>query len=469
MRAKTTPKELAEIWDVRPDVPVAHSRLYCLEPVGIGTPAVESMTSYVVRLAEAHHILTSRLVVQEMMPNFKPKLCEKGLAPMSGFWQRSGSLNGIATWPADWVRLLQGLTGRNDLRYLTMLPWAAVLASPLLLRATRAWCPDCYAGWHAMGQPVYDPLLWALRVITMCPTHQKPLQTCCPYPDCGRSMLPLSPPARTGHCAHCGRWLGIADLKVPQDHLLLTESELRWQEWAALIVGELLMSAPRLGSFPTQDTLATNVPKYFQELGISQKRFEHEVGISLSGFQHPHHKQQTCTLPKLLCICARLGISLLALLDSEPANADRRFERIPDVCNLPRITPARKIDWDAVHSALKVALASQSASPSSMRQIAQQLGHMQSHLIRRFPDLCHAISARYRESQSAKREAREQRLAKEIREASLQLQSQGIFPSRWHVQRLLGYPLLMRDVQVRDIWREVVSDLGLLKDDSPKQ
>jgi hypothetical protein len=55
-------------WDLgRPAIP-SRSRLYSLEPVGIGTPETESLTSYVSRLAEAHSVRVHDLVVHEVLP-----------------------------------------------------------------------------------------------------------------------------------------------------------------------------------------------------------------------------------------------------------------------------------------------------------------------------------------------------------------------------------------------------------------
>jgi len=47
---------ILESWDLTvPGVP-PRARFYPLEPIGIGTPLVESLTSYLLRLAEAHGV-----------------------------------------------------------------------------------------------------------------------------------------------------------------------------------------------------------------------------------------------------------------------------------------------------------------------------------------------------------------------------------------------------------------------------
>jgi len=57
-----------EGWDLaRPPIP-PRSRLFSLEPVGIGTPGVESLTGYVARLATTHGVLVRRLVEDEILP-----------------------------------------------------------------------------------------------------------------------------------------------------------------------------------------------------------------------------------------------------------------------------------------------------------------------------------------------------------------------------------------------------------------
>ena len=59
------------VYDVQdlenPFIP-SRSRLYHLEPIGIGTPLVESLTSYISRLAEAHCVSPKSLVINEILP-----------------------------------------------------------------------------------------------------------------------------------------------------------------------------------------------------------------------------------------------------------------------------------------------------------------------------------------------------------------------------------------------------------------
>ena len=60
-----------ELWDTEPPSIPKPSRLFSLEPIGLNTGYVESLTSYVARLALAHSVPPGRLLVMEVKPIIK--------------------------------------------------------------------------------------------------------------------------------------------------------------------------------------------------------------------------------------------------------------------------------------------------------------------------------------------------------------------------------------------------------------
>jgi hypothetical protein len=58
--------DLCELWGEEQIEIKPHSRLYHLEPIGVESPLVESLTSYIIRLSENHS-------VYPLIPN--PFLC----------------------------------------------------------------------------------------------------------------------------------------------------------------------------------------------------------------------------------------------------------------------------------------------------------------------------------------------------------------------------------------------------------
>jgi hypothetical protein len=57
-----------ETWDLEVSPLPERSRLYHLEPLGLQTPFAESLTSYIIRLAEAHSVMPKILVMHEIIP-----------------------------------------------------------------------------------------------------------------------------------------------------------------------------------------------------------------------------------------------------------------------------------------------------------------------------------------------------------------------------------------------------------------
>src|ERR1041385_4375542 len=93
----------------------ARSRLYSLEPIGIGTPQTESLTSYISRLAAAHSVRVRDLVIGELLAHIRPTRRADGRqANLPGaFWRsETTTLNGTRSLARRLVQGLGGGTGR---------------------------------------------------------------------------------------------------------------------------------------------------------------------------------------------------------------------------------------------------------------------------------------------------------------------------------------------------------------------
>jgi len=106
------------------------TRLYSLEPIGIGTPQTESLTSYISRLAAAHSVRVRDLVVGELLAHVRcPHLADGPHTNLLGaFWRsETRALNSTRSLARRMVHGLEEKTGRRDLRFLTLLTWSEVL------------------------------------------------------------------------------------------------------------------------------------------------------------------------------------------------------------------------------------------------------------------------------------------------------------------------------------------------------
>lgn len=453
-----TPNEslLDEVWEESPVRVRDHSRLYALNPIGLGTPLVESLTSYVMRLADAHSLTPMALLSGECLPSLRPSFYEKGKLLYchlnNDWWQYAArTLNGLnqATW--SWVTLLERLTLRKDLSHLTLLPWQPVLSSRGLMRYERAWCPQCYADWETQGHTLYDPLLWTLQVITHCPQHGCQLQTRCPNPDCGRSALALHARGQPGYCPYCSRSLGrsgTVEILPPSNAL-----------WIASQVGPLLTAHYTLAAPATpQDfrSVLRQLACVYGGIHVLARRIQTKDGV----VHHWLNKSCTWQLTSVLRISAMTGIPALGLLTGSTVCSFEPHRDLSPILATKSLTrPQRRFDRAAIQAALEAVLNGDEYPPPSAAEVGRRLGYPRATLEQHLPELCAAISARYTQARSAQGAARLEQVCNEVKQAVLDLHERGIYPSGNKVNALLGRSVLQEQTIYR-FFKHLRQELG---------
>lgn len=270
--------KMYESWEL--DVPVMpkRSHLYSLKPVGRGTSGVESLTSYMARLAQTHGISVATLIRYKLTPllvlHSQSQRLSKEDATRSAFsiWYKDPMMlqEGTAECWLDGtqrvekvVEVLEELTLQQNLRYLTMLPWSRLVSLKHAFRSEQLWCPACYQDWRESEYILYEPLLWAFEVIKVCPRHQRYLQTWCLYCHSLQPFLKLQ--VRPGYCSECRAWLGR--WVEPGSHSQANGKELDWNFWAAEAVGQLLAATPLLNE--TQTSLSNQPTRHRRKLRLT--------------------------------------------------------------------------------------------------------------------------------------------------------------------------------------------------------
>lgn len=338
----------------------ARTVFYGINPEGVGSAYIESATSYLVRLAQAHavsaHVLTGEVVREEAAARL-------GSAETITRGRRSdGSGNGniehliLRPWAIlggkhKYPRLLNGtgsagqdillpavsrLTGHSSLASLTMLLWKGSLSSINLLKETQAWCPVCYQQQADGGRPVYSPLLWSLRVVVQCPIHGTPLLDRCHH--CRAEVLhigvPLGPKlvrgqVGPGHCPTCHGWLGMPLSEIYgaaflNDHPAGTESEdVVLHLWIGSEVGTLLAYGGQVDVSPVVSHLPEAIEaaacSYFsylphRVLEESMSALARVTGVPSKTMYCWTRSARRKVLPRLddaLLLCYSLGLHLL--------------------------------------------------------------------------------------------------------------------------------------------------------------
>ena len=147
------------------------SRLISVAPVGIGTPAAECLSCYVTRISDIHDSAVVDTVRAVISPELSHSYLDPGNVTFSSF-KASASMNGWCKTATEWTTILEKLTHRKDLAYLTFLPFKEIVAKKKLLRIQRAWCPLCLDEWRRTEQVIYEPLLWKTESVKACPVHR---------------------------------------------------------------------------------------------------------------------------------------------------------------------------------------------------------------------------------------------------------------------------------------------------------
>ena len=457
-------------------MPVAmppRSRLYSLEPIGIGTPETESLTSYICRLAAAHSVRVRDLVISELLAHIKRShLADSSHADLfSAFWRsETRALNGTCSLARRMVHALEEKTGRRDLRFLTLLTWSDVLPVHQLQKRTRAWCPGCYQAWRDRGQAIYDPLLWTLTPVTVCARHKRPLRTLCPFPNCRRPSpwLGLGYRSRPGHCAHCGGWLGNpgAESGTAEEKLVMNGA-VRSHAWIFDALGELIAATPSLPRRPQREGLLRSIEVAFRlaslrKITINRGNWTRYFGLASGTILVWRQGQMPPSLWCLLEVCREMGISPLQLVRGEidENDTDAAAPEAPADIGLER-PPIQhtRIDPVVIRRALEAVLASD-APPPSMRLVTDRLGQTLVNLHHYFPELCRAIASRHRSYEEARDARTRTRMRETVREAAIALTHSGLYPSASHIADVLGDRNVMRSHTAQAVWREVLSDLG---------
>ncbi|MBD2089120.1 hypothetical protein H6F67_04530 [Microcoleus sp. FACHB-1515] len=97
--------------------------------------------------------------------------------------------------------------------------------------------------------------------------------------------------------------------------------------------------------------------------------------------------------------------------------------------------------------------------PRTVREIAEELGYSIDILYDYHAELCYRITERWRNFQSESRKKSIEQACKEVRQAVLQLHSQGAYISSYAVSKLLSKPAYMRDEEVYSLFLSLKNEL----------
>jgi hypothetical protein len=392
--------DIYELWDLElPAIP-ERSTLFHLKPIGVGTPDVESLTSYVKRLAIAHNVSPRMLILSEIAPLLDTGYVlgrhNKSLEKIYG--QRTHALNGTGKMAESLVKALALRTLCSGLHFLTMLTWRDVISQKHLIRRHQAWCPFCYQEWHQNNQTLYEPLYWSFTAINICFKHHQRLIDRCPH--CLEQFPPLSGQTRPGYCQKCVGCLGDIPKNQAIVNLNLSIEELPWQTFVANNIVELIIFAPSLKSSPSPEGIKQNIVACINNIfWANLRKFARLVDLLSSLLNSLINNNQSHELNNILKITYNLEISLLDFFLKSPGTI---LANLP-IRNSAQSNNYRKqqrkkqnfkhSDLDKAQHILSEAL--KELPPPSINEIAKRIGCHCSTIRSNFPDLSAEIITKY--------------------------------------------------------------------------
>lgn len=400
-------------WDVHSPLPRSTSVLYPLEPCGVGTPWIESLTSYLKRLAHAHHLKVVDMV------KFCSSQTDKAVLPST--LQKLSRIDGMTDGSGVWAVLLGDLTCQPSVSYLSMRYWRSVLNPYRMLRQSHAWCPQCFAAAAQQEMPCYEPLLWRLQCVEICTLHHYPLVEICPH--CGSRFTTLSHWAVVGYCPKCQSWLGeVAPVEQPTAY----DREAAYP--CATAVGRLLALAPLV--HPAQcNPMAQIIPLLRQQHHTTHSHLARVMLTKASGVSALLGGRHLPNLTMFSRLAAYSGerfwqaftqhpqAVLVSVAQSVFAGPSTHLDqlltspqRLPSLhtmayqCGFDSVATFRQafpfyyeVLWQRVHTEQRLVLeqALQQAQPVVLSKWAAQHGYRTNDLYHHFYDLCVQITQRF--------------------------------------------------------------------------
>ncbi len=184
-------RDLYPVLDCREPEAIIPTTLYHIQPIGIGTPHVESLWSFLQRIADAASV--------RLIDFFRYFLWARlRLDGTTG----PGFILGAANrelYGSKIAAKLEEYTGQSELAHTTLSPLNRFNALQVYTKKDRAWCSACLR-----RDPIpYERLEWTIEGVNDCSIHRLPLERCCPH--CGENQRFTFSKTSLTRCSRCDK------------------------------------------------------------------------------------------------------------------------------------------------------------------------------------------------------------------------------------------------------------------------
>ena len=280
-----------------------------ISPLGNEPAEVEAFGSVFCRMAVAHSVSVYALTMH-IRKWWSRRHPEDTRAKINVINALNPMLCGIGPNVSAYLDIVSAATGCPDLIRTTFLPLRTALGSNGvgLVRGGRAWCPACHAEDLKSIGMVYDRLLWAIPVITRCPTHKINLEISCPL--CGASQPRYHHLGKMNLCCRCKMPLQAPPSSWRQE----PNPQLYERECVQLVTG--LSSGQLVIVQDSWQIFIRDFSTYMDAIGRKVSKFAYAAS------RRPQINRET-TPPRFTTLirrCAAFGVNPVHLL-TDPAGA----------------------------------------------------------------------------------------------------------------------------------------------------
>ncbi|WP_342560818.1 TniQ family protein [Psychrobacillus sp. FSL W7-1457] len=434
-------------------IQVPRSILYNIEPIGIETGLVESLSSYLTRLSYEHNINVSHLVNKIVIPEMNKDYLERSSKyGGNSFYEGAKTINGYTDNSTEMVYILGKLTSRIDLTSLTLFKLKNLVPLRNLLKETFSWCPECIKNWKDSHKSIYYPLVWYIKPIKICFEHKCYLLEKCPR--CFRKIDILRRQMIPGYCPNCFNLL-IQDQVIKE----INNQEWEWHSFVYLNIESLIgLNSSKLFAKENISKQLSYINHYLFSDNICI--FAEFLSIPKSTLRAWIKLENTPTLEGLLKVCFKLDTTIMDFLTKSLQNMTISHLNENQKTIKEKVI-RRKLDLVAIENFLKEGLICD--PPISMTAAARILNRDKRVLYLNFPVYCKQISKRYRDYINLESIQRIEKLKKEIKIAFYYLANQGIYPSSGKIQTKTKKKGLLKERILQEYWKDLLAQNNLYR------
>lgn len=355
--------------------------LFSVPMQGQGTADVESLPSYVLRLAYEHGV--SAGVLQSTV--------------YERFSYRGRIRKSVAGGPGI-EALARRNCGSGQLRdHLSIVTGQDLSCRPLDFLENRVymisteiggfrWCPECLSEMSQVGVPRYIKQLWHMTAVTHCQLHRSPLVDECP--KCDSKQVFMRNDVQIGWCGKCRHSLSTRKKPLTPDDI-----QPSW-ECISYDISEVFEKTAR------GDKTGSDIHLYCQA-GASMLRdyikfmaFDHKLPPEFKPFleEYARNPFQFWRLTTMRRLAYLLNVSLYQLLSNDHESLPFPYD-LSAIKNMPaQIKPRKKVVRNHKQEYQKiVALIEAQTAPPSLKRLAKLANVSVGYMEYRFPSLVRKV------------------------------------------------------------------------------